>query len=103
MAAGSLSVLDSFLVHGSEMNTSGRRRGAYSVRCANPKTLKIDYDRHWVPVFLVRGEGGANGGPLIDIRPGRRLPDSLNGQMWLEPAAAPVGAGFKPARPTPRS
>ena len=97
MAAGSLSLHDSFLVHGSEMNTSGRRRGAYTVRYANPKTLKVDYDRHWVPVFLVRGKGGANGEALIDIRPGRPLPDTLNGQIWLQ------GRVSNPPAPTPRS
>ena len=85
MTAGSMSIHDSFLVHGSEMNTSGRRRGAYTIRYANPLTLKIDFHRHWVPVFLVRGEGGPSEDRLIDIRPGRPLPESLSGQIWLEP------------------
>ena len=88
MKAGSLSIHDSFLVHGSEMNTSQRRRGAYNIRYGNPLTLKIDFARHWVPVFLVRGEGGPNGDGFIDIRPGLPLPEELNGQVWLEPATA---------------
>ena len=88
MTAGSISIHDSFLVHGSEMNTSGRRRGAYTIRYANPLTLKIDFDRHWVPVFLVRGEGGPDADQLVDIRPGRPLPRSLAGQIWLDTATA---------------
>ena len=88
MTAGSLSIHDSFLVHGSKMNPSRRQRGAYTVRYANPRTLKIDYDRHWVPVFLVRGEGGA--ARFIDIRPGKPLPDSLSGQLSLQPEPAPA-------------
>ncbi len=88
MTAGSMSIHDSFLVHGSEMNTSGRRRGAYTIRYANPLTLKIDFDRHWVPVFLVRGEGGPDFDRLVDIRPGKPLPVSLSGQVWLDAATA---------------
>ena len=42
MSAGSLSIHDSFILHGSEANTSGRRRAAYTMRYANPKTVKVD-------------------------------------------------------------
>ena len=41
MNAGSLSVHDSFVLHGSEANTSGRRRAAYTMRYANTKTCLL--------------------------------------------------------------
>ena len=73
MAAGSLSVHDSFVLHGSEANTSGRRRAAYTMRYANAKTVTVNTAEHWVPVYLVRGE--ADNTDCIDIRPGRNLPE----------------------------
>ena len=74
MRAGSLSVHDSFILHGSEANTSGRRRAAYTMRYANPNTVKVDVTKHWVPVYLVRGDGGPDAEQFVDIRPGRPLP-----------------------------
>jgi phytanoyl-CoA hydroxylase len=74
MRAGSLSIHDSFILHGSEANTSGRRRAAYTMRYANPRTVTVDAAKHWVPVYLVRGEGGANAAQFVDIRPGKPLP-----------------------------
>ena len=74
MDAGSLSVHDSFVLHGSEANTSGRRRAAYTMRYANTKTVRVSTIEHWVPVYLVRGE--ADNVDYIDIRPGQSLPDS---------------------------
>ena len=71
MRAGSLSVHDSFILHGSEANTSGRRRAAYTMRYANPKTVKVDARKHWVPVYLVRGDGGPEVEQFVDIRPGK--------------------------------
>lgn len=73
MNAGSLSVHDSFVLHGSEANTSGRRRAAYTMRYANAKTVTVNTAEHWVPVYLVRGE--AVNTDCIDIRPGRNLPE----------------------------
>ena len=75
MDAGSLSVHDSFVLHGSEANTSGRRRAAYTMRYANAKTVKVNTTDHWVPVYLVRGE--ADDVDYIDIRPGQSLPDPI--------------------------
>ncbi len=75
MEAGSLSVHDSFVLHGSEANTSGRRRAAYTMRYANTKTVKVNTTEHWVPVYLVRGEAG--NADYIDIRPGQSLPDPI--------------------------
>jgi ectoine hydroxylase-related dioxygenase (phytanoyl-CoA dioxygenase family) len=69
MRAGSLSIHDSFVLHGSDANTSGRRRAAYTMRYANPKTVTVDTATHWAPVYLVRGEGGANAAEFVDLRP----------------------------------
>lgn len=74
MSAGSLSVHDSFILHGSEANTSGRRRAAYTMRYANPRTVRVDTRKHWVSVFLVRGSGGPDADQFVDIRPGKPLP-----------------------------
>ena len=74
MAAGSLSVHDSFVLHGSDPNTSGRRRAAYTMRYANAKTVRVNTDEHWVPVYLVRGEAGDATANYVDIRPGQKLP-----------------------------
>ena len=76
MDAGSLSVHDSFVLHGSEANTSGRRRAAYTMRYANAKTVKVNTTEHWVPVYLVRG--GADNADYIDIRPDKSLPDPIS-------------------------
>ena len=75
MNAGSLSVHDSFVLHGSEANTSGRRRAAYTMRYANTKTVQVDTTGHWVPVYVVRGE--LSNPNYIDIRPGQQLPKQM--------------------------
>ena len=72
MNAGSLSVHDSFVLHSSECNTSGRRRAAYTMRYANTKTVQVDTTEHWVPVYVVRGE--SHNPDYIDIRPGEKIP-----------------------------
>ena len=77
MAAGSMSVHDSFVLHGSDSNTSGRRRAAYTMRYANARTVSVKTDEHWVPVYLVRGEAGEAASKYVDIRPGRELPPPL--------------------------
>ncbi|MDG2383382.1 MAG: phytanoyl-CoA dioxygenase family protein [Pirellulaceae bacterium] len=75
MKAGSLSIHDSFVLHGSEANTSGCRRAAYTMRYANANTVTIDTEAHWVPVYLVRGNGGANEKQYVDARPGCPVPE----------------------------
>lgn len=77
MKAGSMSIHDSYVLHGSEPNTSSRRRAAYTMRYANAKTVTVDTEEHWVPVYLVRGEGGANAHDYVDLRPGQPVPQSL--------------------------
>ena len=76
MDAGSLSLHDSFVLHGSDANTSGRRRAAYTMRYANARTVQVNTVEHWVPVYLVRG--AANNPDYIDIRPGQPLPEPLS-------------------------
>ena len=68
--AGSVSIHDSYLLHGSGVNHSGRRRAAYTIRYLNPQCGFCDTRRHPVPAFLVRGERGPFGGNYIDARPG---------------------------------
>ena len=74
MRAGSLSIHDSYVLHGSEPNTSSRRRAAYTMRYANARTVTVDTQEHWVPVYLVRGEEGGSDSDYVDLRPGRPLP-----------------------------
>lgn len=75
MKAGSLSIHDSHLIHGSEANTNeDQRRAAYTMRYANPDEVIVDTKDHWVPVYLVRGEGGKNKAQFIDARAGRNVP-----------------------------
>ena len=73
MMAGSLSIHDSFVLHGSEANISARRRAAYTIRYANANTVIVDTDQHWVPVYLVRGEGGRHANRYVDARPGKAV------------------------------
>ena len=68
MKAGSLSIHDSYVVHGSNANLSQRRRAAYTMRFANAKTVTIDTSQHWVPVHLVRGEANDATKSYIDSR-----------------------------------
>jgi ectoine hydroxylase-related dioxygenase (phytanoyl-CoA dioxygenase family) len=77
MRAGSMSIHDSYVLHGSDPNTSARRRAAYTMRYANAKTVTVDTTEHWVPVYLVRGEGGEHAADYLDLRPGQPLPSEL--------------------------
>jgi ectoine hydroxylase-related dioxygenase (phytanoyl-CoA dioxygenase family) len=77
MKAGSLSIHDSYVLHGSDRNTSNRRRAAYTMRYANSRTVTVDTGEHWVPVYLVRGEGGNHADRYTDLRPGQPLPGAL--------------------------
>ncbi|MEM7473938.1 MAG: phytanoyl-CoA dioxygenase family protein [Planctomycetota bacterium] len=54
MEAGSFSIHDSYIVHGSDANRSQQRRAAYTMRYANARTVKVDEQAHWVPVHKVR-------------------------------------------------
>ncbi len=69
MRAGSVSIHDSYILHGSQVNTSPRRRAGYTIRYCSTDTAWVDMDQHPIPVFLVRGEGGERGGRYTDLRP----------------------------------
>lgn len=73
LEAGDLSIHDSFIIHGSEANRSGRRRAGYTMRYANAATVAVDLDQHWVDVFRVRGNPHATE-RYFDLRPGKRAP-----------------------------
>lgn len=73
LKAGSLSIHDSFIIHGSEANRSGRRRAGYTMRYANASTVAVDMDEHWVDVYRVRGNPQA-AERYTDLRPGRLSP-----------------------------
>ncbi len=75
MKAGSLSIHDSFLLHGSGRNRSGRRRAGYTIRYCSTDTAWVAPDRHPIPVFLVRGEWGPRGQGYTDLRPGMPCPE----------------------------
>ncbi len=75
LKAGDLSIHDSYILHGSETNTSARRRAGYTMRYANTKTVQIDVEKHWVPVYLCRGEQTDAARQYVDIRPGQHLPE----------------------------
>lgn len=69
MRAGSLSIHDSYILHGSPANESKRRRAGYTIRYCSTDAAWVDMDQHPIPVFLVRGEGGPRGGRYTDLRP----------------------------------
>ncbi len=71
MAAGSVSIHDSFILHASESNHSERRRAGYTIRYCNCESVWVDVDQHPYPVYLVRGEAGKRGERYIDLRPSR--------------------------------
>lgn len=73
LKAGDASIHDSFILHGSSANTSARRRAGYTMRYANARTVKVDFERHPVPTFVVRGDlGGMSHARLVDARPGTK-------------------------------
>lgn len=75
LKAGSLSIHDSFILHGSEPNTSNRRRAGYTMRYAKAEAVKVDYLNHGKPVYLVSGKDSSLDEGMRDLRPGRALPD----------------------------
>ena len=69
MQAGSLSIHDSYILHGSRVNESAHRRAGYTIRYCSTDTAWVDMDQHPISVFLVRGEGGPRGERYTDLRP----------------------------------
>ncbi len=70
MGAGSLSIHDSFILHGSDANRSRRRRAGYTVRYCSTDSARVDVDSHPHPVFLVRGRSGPRGERYTSLLPG---------------------------------
>ena len=73
LKAGDLSIHDSFIIHGSEANHSGRRRAGYTMRYANAATVAVDMDEHWVDVYRARGNPHT-GEKYIDLSLGKPVP-----------------------------
>lgn len=69
MSAGSMSIHDSYLLHGSDANRTDLRRAGYTIRYCDPKTAWVDMDEHPIPVYLMRGEAGDRGERYTDARP----------------------------------
>ncbi len=69
MSAGSLSIHDSYIVHGSDANHSGRRRAGYTIRYCSTDTAWVDVETHPIPVYHVRGGAGPKGAGYVDLRP----------------------------------
>jgi ectoine hydroxylase-related dioxygenase (phytanoyl-CoA dioxygenase family) len=69
MSAGSLSIHDSFLIHGGVANRSDRRRTGYTIRFCSTDTAWVDLEKHPHSVYLVRGERGPRGKDYVDLRP----------------------------------
>lgn len=69
MEAGSVSIHDSYLLHSSRSNPSGRRRAGYTIRYCNCETVNVDIDQHPNPVYLMRGKADRRGERYIDLRP----------------------------------
>jgi ectoine hydroxylase-related dioxygenase (phytanoyl-CoA dioxygenase family) len=74
LRAGEFSIHDSFIIHGSAVNRSARRRAGYTMRYADAAKVKVDIKDHWVPVYYVHGDGANLQPGVIDLRPGRLLP-----------------------------
>jgi ectoine hydroxylase-related dioxygenase (phytanoyl-CoA dioxygenase family) len=67
LAIGDLSLHDAYALHGSEANTSPRRRAGFTMRYANARTVSIDTAKHWVPVYVVSGTAPVEAG-YVDLR-----------------------------------
>ncbi|HYE05115.1 MAG TPA: phytanoyl-CoA dioxygenase family protein [Planctomycetota bacterium] len=74
LARGEFSLHDSFAIHGSHANRGDRRRAGYTMRYADASTVRVALERHWNPVYYVRGDGRALLPGMRDLRPGRELP-----------------------------
>lgn len=53
MRAGSASVHDSFIIHGSGPNGSDRRRAGFTMRHGNAATVQVDVSTHNKPVYYL--------------------------------------------------
>jgi ectoine hydroxylase-related dioxygenase (phytanoyl-CoA dioxygenase family) len=74
LSAGSFSIHDSYIIHGSEPNTSARRRAGYTMRIANARTVTIDLELHRRPVYYIKGDGSSLRDGYRDVSRGNPLP-----------------------------
>ena len=88
LRAGQFSLHDSFVIHGSTVNTSDRRRAGFTMRYADARRVTVDVDNHHVPVYYVRGDGSSLKPGIIDLRPGKALPATARQQ---KPGPSPMG------------
>ncbi len=75
LPAGSMSLHDSYILHGSDANTSSRRRAGFTMRYANAASVQVDVANHGKPVYYVRGDTAYMPEGARDIRLGTSLPE----------------------------
>jgi ectoine hydroxylase-related dioxygenase (phytanoyl-CoA dioxygenase family) len=85
--AGQFSIHDSFVIHGSQVNTSERRRAGFTMRYADASRVTVDVGDHWVPVYYVYGDGRSLKPGVVDLRPGKALPATARQQ---KPGPSPM-------------
>lgn len=71
---GQYSLHDSYIIHGSEENHSNRRRDGFTMRYGDAAKVDVDLDKHWVPIYYLRGNGKSLKPGMRDLRPGKPLP-----------------------------
>lgn len=81
---GSASLHDSFIIHGSEANTSSRRRAGYTMRYADARTVDVDLEKHNKPVYYVAGDASCFKEGYRDLRPGKALPADNGNALRLQ-------------------
>jgi ectoine hydroxylase-related dioxygenase (phytanoyl-CoA dioxygenase family) len=74
--AGEYSIHDSYVIHGSEPNTSDRRRAGYTMRIADARTVAVDLSAHRRPVYYICGDGKSLRPGYRDIAGEKPLPES---------------------------
>lgn len=76
MDVGSVSIHDSFILHGSGANRTDRRRAGYTIRYYTPETAWVDLDKHPHDVYVVRGCAGDRSQGYVDLSAAVGVPQS---------------------------
>ena len=74
LRAGSASLHDSFIIHGSKPNLSNRRRAGFTMRYGNAASVRVDVAKHNKPVYYLRGDSTNLKPDYRDFRPGCPYP-----------------------------
>ena len=74
LKAGDFSIHDSYIIHGSDPNTSPRRRAGHTIRIADAKTVRVDLTKHRRPVYYIHGDGTSMRDGYRDISGNKPLP-----------------------------